>query len=59
MQFKTERQIFNTALISTHTSTEEEDESENNSFYDKEDNIYQKASKYYLKMFIGYMNAKV
>jgi hypothetical protein len=38
--------LFKTTLICTHAPTEEKDEIEKNTFYDKLDRVYQVASKY-------------
>jgi exonuclease III len=51
--------FFNTTLICIHAPTEEEEETEKNSFYDKLDRVYQKAPTHDIKIIMGDMNAKV
>jgi hypothetical protein len=51
--------FFNMTLICTHAPTKERNETKKNSFHDKLDHVYQKASKHYIKTVMGDMNAKV
>jgi hypothetical protein len=51
--------FFNTTLICINAPTEEEEETEKNSFNDKLDRVYQKASMHDIKIIMGHMNAKV
>jgi hypothetical protein len=45
--------FFNTTLICIHAPTEEKEETETNSFYDKLDCVYQKAPTHDIKISMG------
>jgi exonuclease III len=51
--------FFNTTLICINAPTEEEEDTEKNSFYDKLDHVYQKAPTHDIKIIMGDMNVKV
>jgi hypothetical protein len=52
-------EFFNKTLICIHAPTEEKEETEKNSYYDKLNCVYQKAPTHDIKMIMMDMNAKV
>jgi hypothetical protein len=51
--------IFNTTLICVHAPTEEKDDEQKDTFYDKLERLYMKSPKYDIKIVLGDFNAKL